>query len=132
MFAVFNSTSAHKHTLMKKILTAGLLAASLLVVTMAVQAEGKSKNYHYKPSLMSTKGYWVLQQSEQNPKQVIVMYYNNKHELIEKEIRSKKDADINRKKVLRSLKRTLEEALDWAEPISWNSVIGGNHSITMR
>ena len=60
------------------------------------------------------------------------MYYNNKHELIEKEIRSKKDADINRKKVLRSLKRTLEEALDWAEPISWNSVIGGNHSITMR
>jgi hypothetical protein len=118
---------------MKKFLSAGLLVALLFVVTSAVQASGESKkNYPYKPSLMSTKGYWVIHESTQNPKQVIVMYYNNKHELVEKEIRTKRNADTSRKKVLRSLKRTLEEALDWAEPISWDSVLGLEHTVTAR
>ena len=117
---------------MKTLLTTGLFIVILIVVTIAAQAAKDKKSYTYKASLMSSKGYWILQESRQNPKQVIVMYYSNRHELVEKEFRSKKNADISRKKVLRSLKRTLEEALDWAEPISWNTVTGSGNKLAAR
>lgn len=117
---------------MKTLLTTGIFIVILIVVTIAAHAAKDKKNFTYKASLMSSKGYWILQESKENSKQVIVMYYTNQHELVEKETRSKRNADIRRKKVLRSLKRTLEEALDWAEPISWNTVSGSGYKLAVR
>jgi hypothetical protein len=103
---------------MKKLLMALSLAAVFIVASTACYAkEDKSGTAKFRPSLISRKGYWVIEQGTKNDKQVVVLYYNNENCLVRKETRSKKRADTRKAKVMRSLKRSLEEAIDWAEPI---------------
>ena len=94
------------------------LAAILIVAyTSCFAKEDKSAAAKFRPSLVSRKGYWVIEQDTKNEKQVMVLYYNNENSLVRKETRPKKKADTRKAKVMRSLKRSLEEAIDWAEPI---------------
>ena len=114
MFAVYKCSQTLKHTLMKKFLIAGIIVAFLFINVFDATAR---KTSQYCSSLVSNKGYWVLKYAGTNAKQVTVLYFNNTNELIRKETRLKRNADLTRKKVLRSLKRSLEEAVEWAQPI---------------
>ena len=102
--------------IMKKFLFAGLVVGLIVSSFSEALASGKTKNQS-RESPISKKGYWVIQQAEKNASQVNISYYDNANNLIRKETRSKKKADISRKKVIRSLKRSLEEAVECAEPI---------------
>ncbi len=63
------------------------------------------------------RGFWIIKEMTTNKQLVTVLYYNNENHLIRKETRSKRYADTSRKKVVRSLKRSLVEAIDWTKPI---------------
>ena len=94
------------------------LATVLVIATISCYAkEDKTSAAKFRPSLVSRKGYWVIEQDTKNEKQVVVLFYNNENSLVRKETRPKKKADIRKAKVLRSLKRSLEEAIEWAEPL---------------
>lgn len=94
------------------------LAAVLITATTSCYAkEDKTSVAKTRPSLLSHKGYWVIEQDNKNKKLVVVMYYNNANSLVRKETRTRKKADTSKAKVMRSLKRSLEEAIEWSEPL---------------
>jgi hypothetical protein len=68
----------------------------------------------------ASKGYWVIQQIAGITDKVVVLFYNEKNELVKKEWRSIEQADINKHKVVRSLKRSLNEALKMQSDDYWN------------
>lgn len=103
---------------MKKLLTAAACITLFLATAHASFATPKKETgVKFRPSLLSKKGFWVIEQNPNNEKLVVVLYYNNQRDLVRKEIRTKRNADTRKAKVMRSLKRSLEEALDWAEPL---------------
>jgi len=59
----------------------------------------------------NAKGNWLIQTIPGISNRVLVLYFNEKNELIKKEWRSLDEADISKGKVVRSLKRSLHEAL---------------------
>jgi len=103
-----------KQTHMTKILIAPFITA--LLFTIVLDASAGRTNNQLRSSFISTKGYWVVKDAG-NTKQVTVLYFTNANELVRKETRLKRNADLGRKRNLRSLKRSLEEAIEWAKPI---------------
>ena len=101
---------------MKQLLTAFLVVIFLCVSFFNASA-GKKTTSQYGTHYVSGKGYWVVKDAGTTTQKVTVLYFNNQNELIRKETRLKRNADLNRKKVLRSLKRSLEEAIEWSQPI---------------
>ena len=84
---------------------------------IAFGESGKKSTAKVRPALLSRKGYWVIEEDPKNENQVLVFYYNNAGELVRKEARSRRKANTSKPKVMRSLKRSLEEAIEWAEPL---------------
>jgi hypothetical protein len=116
MFVLFNQ---HTQTQTMKHYSIAVLFVILFLqnATCTYSREEKGRTARYRPALVSKKGYWVIREDSSSPKRVTVFYYANNNGLVRKETRSRRQADIRRAKVMRSLKKSLAEALDWAEPI---------------
>lgn len=93
------------------------MALTLAFGPLFVLASGGNKKARNPVSRITQKGYWVVEKTGKKDQLVIVWYYNNANDLLKKEIRPKRKDNIGRPKVRRSLNRSLEEALAWAEPI---------------
>jgi hypothetical protein len=100
---------------MKK-LTSVFVIAVLLSSFLNALANPKTKKDH-RLSIAPARGFWVIKETPANKQLVTVLYYNNENHVVRKETRSKRFTNISRKKVLRSLNRSLEEAIDWCKPI---------------
>ena len=72
------------------------------------------------PKKEVSKGYWVIQHISGIADKVIVLYYNNKNELVKKEWRSTEQADISKSRVVRSLRKSLQEVMNMPGDEYWN------------
>jgi DNA-directed RNA polymerase specialized sigma subunit len=68
----------------------------------------------------AAKGYWVIQHIAGISDKVLVLYYNGKNELVKKEWRSAEQVDISKSRVVRSLKKSLQEAMNLETDEYWN------------
>ena len=103
---------------MKKLVIVLLLAFVFILENIKVFAgSDKKSSAKAHPNLVSRKGFWVIEDDPKNEKKVLVFYYNNASELVRKETRPRRKVNVNKAKVMRSLKRSLEEAIEWAEPL---------------
>lgn len=72
------------------------------------------------PKWVSEKGYWVIKSNKKTPKESIIYFYNNEHNLVYQE--EIKDRKLKlRKKTLMKLKTALEEAVASYEKGVWAS-----------
>src|ERR1700742_3693580 len=61
---------------------------------------------------MSDKGYWVIENNKQTPKQNIVKFYNLNSELVYQESINGKKVNVNNNRTRKALNNTLQMALD--------------------
>lgn len=75
------------------------------------------------PKWISEKGFWVVESNIHQPRKSIIYFYNNKKELVYKELITDEKFKLHKRKTLIRIKNTLETVLiawDKGQPISEN------------
>src|SRR5687767_5399597 len=63
------------------------------------------------PKWMSGKGYWVIQSNLHTPKESIIYFYTNRHQLVYKETIAGKRINVERAKTRKHLEAVLDQAV---------------------
>ncbi|RYY39936.1 MAG: hypothetical protein EOO08_08570 [Chitinophagaceae bacterium] len=89
---------------MKSMLLLFLVLASLLLAAGSANAQKRQ------PKWVPVKGYWVVEDNINQPGVAIVYFYNQQSELVYQETVNRR-IDLDRRRTLLRLNRTLEEAV---------------------
>jgi hypothetical protein len=93
---------------MKKMITAGLLAAILTLSYLVAPAQQENTPA---PKWVSEKGYWVVEGNLNTPHQHTIRFYSNDDVLVYTETLKDVKLNANRRKVKMKLKKVLESAI---------------------